>query len=582
MKHLLSILCLLMSFRGFTQTKDIYLLGEYHAGIVRASNSSFYNVDDGLATLDTHAPNGAVAGGSAGPHDIYIYDTAGFVYSKGDNTYGECGNGNTSSVTNFVKILVDSLGNPFRDVVELSASSTGVGWMVAARKKDGTVWIAGCTDAGLRGNSTDGGTTTRFVQIPMPEAITKIQIGFFGLVLGASGNVYAWGGHYSSYTPYLLAQGTGTPVYNTPTQITGIPYPAIDIASNGQTAYALTARPWGSGQLYGWAYWAGSLGVGTPLQGNPQIPTARTSPWLLDTAWTAYVPAGFRIKGIWAGSLTTYVIDSLSNMYAQGDNSNAGYGDGNMISWASYPSPFNWNQQYGDSARTFYRKPRQIGVGPSDWDSVMTGPALVFGATFRNKSNNLFGDGRNKGGPLVNANQPADAGNGNLQGAYPNSWMIRWLTKFFPYTISTAVVSTSQQCQFVPGAPFCSSWPWDGSKAAPTCNAGGTRSVSGTSATLTGTSSVTAGVSGIIEAVYVQLTGPTTAQIPYQVIQSGGSVPVYNLAPGIYTFSYTVMDSNFKTASDVLTLNVTALNQIVIPGGIMGLGGATRGRLILH
>lgn len=579
MKRILTIL-FLWAFAAHAQTKDVYLLGEYHAAIIRAVNHSYYECADGLATLDASAPNGAIWTGSAGPHDIYVVDTAGQVWGKGDNTYGELGDNTTTTRSTFVRASLDSLGNNFRDVVQLCASSTGVGWMVAALKKDGTVWICGRTDGWLRGNNTAGGECHRFVQITMPETITKIQIGFFGMVLGASGKVYTWGGQYPSsfYAPYLLSQGTATPNYGVPTQIAVITAPVIDIASNGQTAYALTANNWGSGQLYGWAYWFGSTGVGSTVGSNsPQNPSAPLSPSMLDTAWSAYVPANFRIRHIWAGSLTTYVIDSVGSVYGQGDNSNGGYGNGDMIYWATYPSPYNWNQQYGDSARTFYRKPRLLSAGKTDWDTVMTGPALVFAVTLRDKNNNLFGMGRNKDGTLANNNQPADAGNGNMSAIYPNSWMVPWLTRFTPFFNVSAAISTSPICKSTPGATWCSTWPWDGSKAGPTANAGPDQTIFGTTSTLQGTKSVASGVSGVLQVVWSQVSGPVTANIPYQY----DSVPISGLSPGNYVFRMTVTDTNFKTGTDDVAFTVYAPNSFAIPAGVIKIG-STRGRIVIH
>ncbi len=393
-------------------------------------------------------------------------------------------------------------------------------------------------------------------------------MGFMGMALDSAGNVWTWGADYNFYPPYLMAQGRGDAPYNwalTPTKVNVGGHRVIDIASNGQTCFALTNQTFGNGQLYGWAFQAGSIGVGAAgntVVGSPDAGGAGLAPWLLDSAYRNSIPTGRQIRKIYSGSLTNYFILDDSTLYAQGDNSNGGVGDGNMLDWLHYvgasgSSPYNWDQAYGE---LLYRKPHQVAIGKHNFTSVFTGPALVYYAIFEDANGILFGCGRNKGAVLPNNVGPVDSVGGEVQSNYPNSWNVADLTTLWPFRpVPYIIRTTSPYFQFVSGVPFQAQYPLNTSGVAPVASAGSNQSISITSATLRGSATFSTPAKGIIQRKWT-FSGPNS---PIAPLTADDTISISGLVNGTYTASYKVTDNNFKTNTSTMTITVSSSGAII-------------------
>ncbi len=122
-----SMWCLHYLSPGFAQTytpKYVIAPSEYDCYFIPTATHHVYDVAGGLPTLIPNQP--AVVsqvGGSL--HHACLLDNAGNCYCWGDNSNGQIGNGTTSTtaVPAMYKVAVDSLGNPFNNIVTGNARS---------------------------------------------------------------------------------------------------------------------------------------------------------------------------------------------------------------------------------------------------------------------------------------------------------------------------------------------------------------------------------------------------------------------------------------------------------------------------
>src|ERR1700678_1660389 len=110
-------------------------------------------------TLWTNQPAYSQWGGG-GPHDAIVCDTLGVVRTSGNNNVGQCGIGSTSPTTSgaFVTVTTDSAGNtlpPMAGYLMTLNPTNGENWFTVLRStvaSGGKVYVAGCTQDGIRGN----------------------------------------------------------------------------------------------------------------------------------------------------------------------------------------------------------------------------------------------------------------------------------------------------------------------------------------------------------------------------------------------------------------------------------------------
>lgn len=183
----------------------------------------------------------------------------GTVWTWGDNTRGQLGDGTTTWSLNPVQVP---------DLTDVIAVSAGFLYTLAL-KSDGTVWGWGLNDSGQLG---DGSKTDRHyaVQVEGLTDVTAIAAGSgSSLAMKSDGTVWQWGYRYNTpAAEYLL----------TPTQVAGI---SDAIAVNGYgCGFALASNH----TLWRWGYNAvGELGDGTT---DPRIDPTQT-PAISDVAAVA-------------------------------------------------------------------------------------------------------------------------------------------------------------------------------------------------------------------------------------------------------------------------------------------------------
>jgi len=413
-----------------------------------------------------------------------------------------------------------------------------MGYLTAALKADGTLWMWGTTAGGNRGNGTWGGTTTRPVQIPFPAGtvITKFAMNNIGVALDASGNVWTWGSAAQYATPWMLGQGNPSPDITTPTKIP-LPSPAAQIAGGGYTNYALLA----DGQLYGWGYNGPYLGLGANS-------ATGISPVPLNSILNLPAP----VKSVSLNNESTYVILTDGTLWSWGDNACGTIGNGLELNYATYvnsvgqATPYGWD--WGSNEYVF-PSPTQIGKGISNFTNIWTGIGDVFYCYAEDANGQLYSWGRNKYGVLGNGVGPAT---GSLAASYPNSWDVPWITAIDPFSYKQISITSSPYCVLNPGGSPCSDYAIP-NVAAPVANAGPNQNISTSTTTLTGTATTANGNTLINYWLWTQVSGPSAALI---TLPSGSTAKVSNLLSGTYVFQLKVTDNNWRTSTSQVTVVV--------------------------
>lgn len=153
----------------------------------------------------------AVAAGSL--HRVFLRSD-GTVWTSGGNTYGQLGDGTTTSRTIPAPVLVAPGGLPFGGVTAIAASEQ----TTLLLKSDGTVWTMGANFSGQLG---DGTTLTRTTPVqvraspagPPFTGVAGIQAGSsFSLLLKSDGSVWAMGSNSSGNLGNGTAQNSSIPV----------------------------------------------------------------------------------------------------------------------------------------------------------------------------------------------------------------------------------------------------------------------------------------------------------------------------------------------------------------------------------
>ena len=199
-----------------------------------------------------------------GTGDSYAVAANGSVWAWGDNTYGELGNGTTTS--SYSPVQVSGLTGAWQ-------VAAGEDFALALRE-DGTVWAWG--DNG-EGNLGDGTTVSHLVpeQVPGLAGIAQVAVGTGSFAVSDGGTLYSWGQNS------LGTLGTGTSAQYT---VSPAPVPGLSgvtqVTSDGVHTLALAdgaVWSWGNNQC-------GELGDGTT--------TARSTPELIDRGPITQVAAG--------------------------------------------------------------------------------------------------------------------------------------------------------------------------------------------------------------------------------------------------------------------------------------------------
>ncbi len=127
---------------------------------------------------------------SAGSNFALAIDSSGNLWAWGDNTYGQLGNGTTSSTKVTSPTQVAS-GTTW------TAVAAGSNFVVAIRS-DGTLWAWGNNTSGQIGNGSSSGNVPTPTQIGSATNWSMVAAGSdFALAIQSGGSLWAWGGNTS-------------------------------------------------------------------------------------------------------------------------------------------------------------------------------------------------------------------------------------------------------------------------------------------------------------------------------------------------------------------------------------------------
>jgi alpha-tubulin suppressor-like RCC1 family protein len=217
--------------------------------------------------------------------------TTGQVYAWGSNTFGQLGDGGTSS--SVTPQLVDlPVG------VTVTAVSAGADHGLALTST-GQIYAWGQDDDGQLGNSTSTGSSDepQLVAAPTGVAFSQLAAGsYFSLALSTTGQVYGWGANF------LGQLGDGT------THLRQVPVPVAFPASFQITAIAAGATHslavTSTGSVYAWGgNGSGQLGNGTTV---PALSPAQVTPVAGQTFTTVAAGAGFSMALTASGNVYSW------------------------------------------------------------------------------------------------------------------------------------------------------------------------------------------------------------------------------------------------------------------------------------
>ncbi|MGB9858596.1 MAG: Ig-like domain-containing protein [Moorellaceae bacterium] len=321
--------------------------GSYHSLALRSdgtvwawgSNSSG-QLGDGTTTnrttpVQVKGPNGSgyltdVVALAAGWDFSLALRSDGSVWAWGNNSYGQLGDGTTTSHTTPVQVKGPNGSGYLTDVVAVAA---GYSHSLALRS-DGTVWAWGKNTYGRLGDGTTTNRTTP-VQVKGPNGngyltdVVAVAAGCdFSLALRSDGSVWAWGNNSYGQLGDNTSNSYSTPVQvkgpNGDGYLTGVI--GIMTAPGSTSSLAMKA----DGSIWAWGYnYFGQLGDGTSgTSSNRRTPVQVKGP-----GGTGNLTG---ITAIGVGSIHSLAFKSDATVWAWGDNSYGQLGDGTTNS-SSYP-----------------------------------------------------------------------------------------------------------------------------------------------------------------------------------------------------------------------------------------------------
>jgi alpha-tubulin suppressor-like RCC1 family protein len=294
----------LNGFAGYAIGSDghLYSWGDNSSGELGNGTSGGSSDAPGLVSLPAGVTPTAI---SAAQGIGYALDSHGTVYAWGDNTYGALGNGTIGG----------SSATPAAVALPTGVTATAIaggyesGYAIGS---DGHLYAWGDNFYGELGNGegpTNSGTP---VVVSLPSGVTPKAVaggGGTGYAIGSDGKVYAWGLNASGQ----LGNGNTT---NSPTPVvvslpSGVSPTAI--AGAGGFAFAIGS----DGHLYAWGNDSGGQ-LGNDSTTNSSLPVV------------VQLPAGVTPTAISGNYFSGYAIGSDGNLYAWGGNSTDDLGNGTV------------------------------------------------------------------------------------------------------------------------------------------------------------------------------------------------------------------------------------------------------------
>jgi alpha-tubulin suppressor-like RCC1 family protein len=252
---------------------------------------------------------GAVAAISAGNSHSLAVTSTGKVLAWGDNTFGQLGNGTSTSSSLPVAVALPT-------GTDITAVSGGAAFSLALTST-GQVLAWGSNAAGQLGNGSTTPSSSTPVRVALPAGTTVTAIsagGSHGLAVTSTGRVLAWGSNIGGQLGNGTTTGSSTPVaVSLPagTTVTGV-------SGGGLHSLALTS----TGQVLAWGFnGSGQLGNGTTTSST--VPVAVS------------LPAGTTVTAVSAGNAHSLALTSTGSVLAWGTNSNGELGNGSTTSASS-------------------------------------------------------------------------------------------------------------------------------------------------------------------------------------------------------------------------------------------------------
>jgi alpha-tubulin suppressor-like RCC1 family protein len=265
-------------------------------------------------------PTAMAGGGGAGdpqPLDYagYAIGSDGKLYSWGDDSVGELGNG-TSGGSSDTPVVVSLPAGVTPTVI---TASQGTGYAIGS---NGKLYAWGDNSYDTLGNGTSGGSSDTPVVVSLPAGVTPTAIagGYLSAyALGSNGKLYAWGDdYYGELGNGMSGDGAGGTALMSDTPVV-VSLPAgvtpVTIAGGGGCAYAISSN----GTLYAWGFNTyGQLGDGTT--------TNNSTPEVIALA------PGVTAKAITGGGGFAHAIGSDGKLYGWGVGSSGqlGVGSGSL------------------------------------------------------------------------------------------------------------------------------------------------------------------------------------------------------------------------------------------------------------
>lgn len=504
--------------------------GEYNCFAISPADKALY---DFAAGIPARIPLIEMAVDVKGclHHQVAI-GVSGSLYRWGKSAGGEIPGASVITTPN--PVLVPGIGN-VKQAIPYSNSIGGNGVLIL--KNDGSVWVLGNTQTGMRGDGSQGNFDDATVfQVPLPAGVVikKIGAGVFCAALDTTGTIWTWGsggpaGDNVWMPTYLLGRGKDNPDYTRPGKVS-LPGPAADISAGGRFNYAILA----SGQLYGWGqypeYLTGSAIQSAPIAGG-------NTPVLLDKLLNLPKP----VASLAISTVATYAILSDGSLWAWGDNACGFIGNGKEINFATYKNssgasaPFAWDW----GRMELPQSPIQIAPGVQ-FAAVFTGLGDVFYAYAEDVNGNLYSWGRNKNFVLGNGQGTT---NSDDQANFPNSWDAPYITGIAPFVVKAIVPTPARKGQLV---------------AIPAAQpARSTNLTLGPSAIAGSSGQLTAQLPGVLVNYWLWafVSGPSTPTI---LLPSSQNPQVKGLVPGTYVFQVTAIDNNWNQYVQTLQLIVSS------------------------
>ncbi len=279
---------------------NLYAWGDNTYGQLGIGNTTNPNNSPVEVTLPSGVTSWtAVAAGHF--HSLAIGND-GNLYAWGDNSYGECGTGNTiiNPWTTPQKVILPS------GVTSWTAAAAGERHSLAIGS-DGNLYAWGWNSDGQLGIGNTTNPNNSPVEVTLPSGVTSwtaVSAGYLhSLAIGSDGNLYAWGYNHGGE----LGNGNTTTPYTTPQKVT---LPSGVTSWTGAAAgYVHNLAIGSDGNLYAWGdNYYGELG-----NGNNTTPDSTLQKVTLPVGVTRWNAAA-------AGYQHSLAIGNDGNLYSWGWN----------------------------------------------------------------------------------------------------------------------------------------------------------------------------------------------------------------------------------------------------------------------